>query len=396
MKIRRVTKLILVLVVCMFIISICVFFTFTPSSTRRDYFSGLEVKPSNATYIVVGSSYIKVSPGEKVVTQVDRVIRDKASHYNMNVSPDHRPSDPSELVPWMEGARVRELMEYANVTVIPATNVTVKKINGSYFAPDDKGNFIFKVDVSKLDPLHSIRIDKNTWKEIDTHGMNVLVPTAINNNASLVIGCGDHPGKAAAEAYLAEHGIDCYAPCDRFTSDIMPYKGPGIILGSAPIRPLKNGEGAIIGAQPVYFRVDEKIVVQTTTKAYPDQYCDTPYRYFTNLESKYGVDLNLDVVNASAGKAYKVVEKAREDGANVIGVRVLNEKDKKPVEEWLKEDKNHRAILFHSAPYKAGYSLFFEFPYQVAGQDPAPKFIGNVSDSEIQDILKEIRSLWGG
>ncbi|MDI6882017.1 MAG: hypothetical protein QMC86_04185 [Methanothermobacter sp.] len=325
---------------------------------------------------------------------MDRVIRDRASNYNVDVPPDHRPKNYSELVPWMEGARVRELMKYANVTIIPATNVTVKKINGSYFALDDKGNFIFEVDVSKLAPSHAIRIDENTWKAIDTHGVNVLVPTAIENNASLVVGCGDTPGKAEAEEYLARHGIDCYAPCDRFTSHIMPYKGPGTILGSAPIRPLKRGEGAVIGAQPVYFSVHEKIVVQTTTKAYPDQYCDTPYRYFTTLERKYGVDLDLIVVDANAGEAYKVVDEARKTGADVIGVRVLYERDKKPVEEWLKEDKNHRAILFHSAPYEPGYSLFFEFPYQVAGQDPAPKFIGNVPDSKIQEIFKEIRSLW--
>ncbi|WP_245923959.1 hypothetical protein [Methanothermobacter tenebrarum] len=354
------------------------------------------MSPSNASYIVVGDSYIKVSPRERVVTQVDRVIRDRASNYNLDVPPDHRPRDPSEVVPWMEGARIRELMKYANITVIPATNVTVKKINGSYFAPDDKGNFVFEVDVSKLGRLNSIRIDENTWKEIDTHGMNVLVPTAIEENASLVVGCGDHPGKAKAEAYLAEHGIDCYAPCDRFTSNIMPYKGPGTILGSAPIRPLKDGEGAIIGAQPIYFSVDEKIVVQTTTRAYPDQYCDTPYRYFTSLERKYGIDLDLVVVDANAGEAYKVVDKARETGAKIIGVRVLNEKDKKPVEEWLREDRSHRAILFHSAAYEPGYSLFFEFPYQVAGQDPNPKFIGNISDSQIQEIFDKIRSLWGG
>lgn len=184
-------------------------------------------------------------------------------------------------------------------------------------------------------------------------------------------------------------------PCDRFISDIMPYQGPGIILGGAPIRPLGNEEGARIGAQPIYFSTKEKIVVQTTTRAYPDQYCDTPYRYFTNLERKYGINLDLDVVDANTGEAYKVVAKARETGANLIGVRVLYETDKKPVEEWLKEDKNHRAILFHSAPYEPGYSLFFEFPYQVTGQDLNPRFIKNVSDSQIKNIFEKIRSSWG-
>jgi hypothetical protein len=62
----------------------------------------------------------------------------------------------------------------------------------------------------------------------------------------------------------------------------------------------------VIGVQPVYFSVHEKIVVQTTTKAYPDQYCDTPYRYFTTLERKYGVDLDLIVVDANAVKLIKL------------------------------------------------------------------------------------------
>ncbi len=79
----------------------------------------------------------------------------------------------------------------------------------------------------------------DTEIEINTHGMNVLVPGAIKNNAYLVVGCGDIPGKAKAEAYMAKHGINCYAPCDRFTASIMPYNGTGVILGGEPIRPLK-------------------------------------------------------------------------------------------------------------------------------------------------------------
>lgn len=363
-------------------------------NSDNDPFSDLEVNPSNASYIVVGSSYIIVPPHAKVVTQVDRVTRDKLSHYNKNISPSHRPTSYKELVPWMEGERVGELMKYANVTVILATYVPVKEINGRYFGPDDHGNFVFEVDPSKISPIYSKKISNDTWVEIDTHGMNVMVPGAVKNDAYLVIACGDLHGKAEAETYMAEHGINCYAPCDRFTSDIMPYKGPGTIMGGAAIRPLKEGQGAVIGGQPLYFSTREKIVVQTTTKRYPDQYCDTPWRYFTNLQQNYGIKLNIDVVDAHIGEAGKVVAEARKTGANVMGVRVLNDKDKKPVEQWLKEDENHRAILFHSAAYDPGYSLFFEFPYQVTGQDPDPKFIGDASDSQIQNAEDETRNLW--
>ncbi len=364
------------------------------NSNNKDPFSDLEVTPSNASYIVVGNSYVIVPPHAKVVTQVDRVIRDKLSHYNDNVAPNHQPTSYKELVPWMEGERLGELMKYANVTVIPVTYVPVKKIGGRYFGPDNHGNFVFEVDPSKISPVYSKRIGENMWVEIDTHGMNVMVPGAISNGAYLVIACGDLHGKAEAEAYMAEHGINCYAPCDRFTSDIMPYNGSGTILGGAAIRPLKNGHGAVIGGQPLYFSTNEKIVVQATTKRYPDQYCDTPWRYFKNLQQNYGIKLNVDTVYANIGEAGKVVSEARKTGADIIGVRVLNNEDRKPVEQWLKEDKNHRAILFHSAAYDPGYSLFFEFPYQVTGQDPDPKFIGNASDSQIQNAEDETRNLW--
>lgn len=388
------TKLIIGIITLISIGLIYIFIPHVNSMSSKDPFSDLEVNPSNASYIVVGSSYIIVPPHAKVVTQVDRVVRDKLSNYNDNVSPSHQPANYKELVPWMEGERVGELMKYANITVIPATNVPVKKINGRYFGPDDHDNFIFEVDPSKISSVYSKKINNDTWVEIDTHGMNVMVPDAIKDNAYLVIACGDLYGKAKAEAYMAEHGINCYAPCDRFTSSIIPYQGPGVILGGAAIRPLKNGQGAVIGGQPLYFSTKEKIVVQTTHERYPDQYCDTPWRFFTNLQQKYGIKLNVDVVDANIGEAGKVVAEAQKTGANVIGVRVLNDKDKKPVEKWLKESKIHRAILFHSAAYDPGYSLFFEFPDQVTGQDPDPKFIGNASDSQIQNDEDKIRSLW--
>ncbi|MEM4524740.1 MAG: hypothetical protein QXH54_00025 [Methanothermobacter sp.] len=59
----------------------------------------------------------------------------------------------------------------------------------------------------------------------------------------MVIGCDDRHGKATAETYLAGHGINCYAPFDKFTTDIMPHKGPHHYPGQYPhdkILPLKN------------------------------------------------------------------------------------------------------------------------------------------------------------
>jgi hypothetical protein len=393
-------KFVLPIIICILcitgvIIGILAIYSNTDQKSGQSYFNGLETSPQSASTIVIGASYIKVPENATVVTQVDRVIKDEASDYNVNTPPGQSPTSPKQLVPWMEGARVAELMEYANVHVIPITGVPIKKINGNWYGPDDHGNFIFEVDPSKTGPLFSINGSNSDNKiGINTHGMNVMVPGAIKNNAFLVVACGDLPGKAKAEMYMAARGINCYAPCDRFTANVMGYNGTGVILGGEPIRPIINGTGAVIGAQPVAINKNELIIVQTTNKTYPDQYCDTPKRYFTDLEKVYNIKLNLDVVNANTNQTNLIINEAEKTGANVIGVRVETNNDKKPIEAWLKANPNHRAILFHSAAYEPGYSLFSEFPKQVTGQDPRPIFIKQTSTSELNQIFNQIRSLW--
>jgi len=224
--------------------------------------------------------------------------------------------------------------------------------------------------------------------------MNVLVPGAINNDAYLVVACGDLPGKAKAEKYLSNHGINCYTPCDRFSANVMPYNGTGKIMAGEPIRRCSNGDAAIIGAQPIAIKTNEIIVVQTTNKTYPDQYCDTPNRYFNRLETVYNVTLNLDVINAGRGETEKVINETRISGSKVIGVRVATAQDKTSVENWLRSDPDNRAVLFHSAAYEPGYSLFTEFPNQVTGQDLNPVFIKQTSNTQLNQIFNEIKSFW--
>jgi hypothetical protein len=364
------------------------------NNNNNNYFVDVQAAPQNASMVVLGATNIQVPQGATVVTQVDRVTKDPASKVNNSLSADFKPTSTSQLVPWMEGARVKELMKYANVTVIPATNVMVKKINNTWYGPDDKGNYVYAVDPGKMTNLRSIDVGNNTRIATVTHGMNVMVPTAINNNASLVIACGDLPGKAQAEAYMNTKGINCYAPCDRFTFSLLDQNSSGTSLGTMPIRALKNGKGAVIGAQPISMNLKEKIIVQTTIKGYPDQYCDTPKRYFDGFEKTYNVTLDEVVVDANVGQTGKVVDAAEKNGANIIAVRVLSDKDKIPVEKWLKKDSNHRAVLFHSAAYEPGYSLFFEFPNQVTGDDTKPVFIKNISQSDLQNRFNKVRSLW--
>lgn len=294
----------------------------------------------------------------------------------------------------MEGARVKELMKYAHVKVIPATNVPCKKINNTWYGPDDKGNYIYAIDPGKMTNLRSQNQSDGTRLATVTHGFNVMVPDAVKNNANLVVACGDLSGKAQAEAYLNTKGINCYAPCDRYTFELLGKNESGTSLGTMPIRALKDGKGAVIGAQPVAISLKEKIIVQTTVKGYPDQYCDTPKKYFEAFEKTYGVQLDKVIVDANVGQTPLVVDAARKNNANVIAVRVLNNKDKGPVKDWLKENSNHRAILFHSAAYGPGYALFFEFPNQVTGDDTRPVFINNIPPSDLQDRFSKIRSLW--
>jgi hypothetical protein len=93
-----------------------------------------------------------------------------------------------------------------------------------------------------------------------------------------------------------------------------------------------------------------------------------------SIDSTKFTVLNLSLVRVSAntGEAGKVVKKAEEIKAHVIGVRVCTDQDYKPVAEWLKEDQRNRAVLLHSAVYESGDALFEEFPKQTTFGDLNP------------------------
>ncbi len=52
----------------------------------------------------MGASYIRVPENAKVVTQVDRVIKDMYSKVNVDTPPGQSPNSSKQLVPYMEGA----------------------------------------------------------------------------------------------------------------------------------------------------------------------------------------------------------------------------------------------------------------------------------------------------
>jgi len=69
------------------------------------------------------------------------------------------------------------------------------------------------------------------------------------------------------------------------------------------------------------------------------------------------------------GRADKIIERAQKEKVRAIGTRVTSKEEYKAVSRWLRVDKSHRAILFHSAVYPEGYKLFFEFPTQTTFGD---------------------------
>ena len=173
MKLRRLVILMILCVICTGYLSICLETSYSNNNTDKDYFQGLETNPYDASIMVLGSTYLVVPENARVVTQVDRVIKDVASNINVNTPPGQSPNSSKQLVPYMEGSRVAELMNYADVKVIPITGVPIKNINGEWYGPDENGNFIFGVDPSKAGALFSVNGTDNTTKiEVNTHGMS--------------------------------------------------------------------------------------------------------------------------------------------------------------------------------------------------------------------------------
>lgn len=339
--------------------------------------------------IILGLSQIELKRREAVGVQVDRVIRDIAwqgSAYDVQVPPDRVPENLDDLVPYMEGMRAREMMLWAGVKIFPLTPARGKEKCSNdcyYFAADGQGNFPFLIDPSKVDYQTAYPVPDGSEDEADiilpdTHGFNMVAEQAYLHREELylVMACMDTPAKADAALYLAQNGLHVYAPCDRFTNELMNYRErfedvQGTIIGSAPVK--KTANGAVIGNQPLIIYLDEPIIVQYTDRGYPDFYSDTPWRYFTKLTEFFNIELEIIQVTANVGETHKVIEEAEAAGAQVIAVRINNEDDYQPVADWFNKDPAHRAVLLHSACYEWGAELFAEFPAQTSFGDLMPR-----------------------
>jgi hypothetical protein len=328
------------------------------------------VVPPGTTAFVLGETTIPVRRGARVGVQMERTVRDWLS-YKMDYDPSDGVPRRDDILDYHEGARLRNLIEDAQVRAMPLLGTFLAERGGKWYAPDENGVFRFHVLDDKVQ-YPTGKSHAGLAFMTDTHGVSSMVEQAVRARVDLVIGCGDAPGKAQASYYLASKGIDVYTPCDREVGMLLGHDGPGRILGTAPIR--KTADGAEIGNQPVRFSVAETIVVEDIALDGPHRYYDAPMRYFKTLAAY--VPLRIHPVTIAAERETgKAIAEAERVGARAIAVRVSYDEDYQAVKRWLGASKENRAVLFHSAPYPLGYRLFDEFREQVTFGDPRPRFV---------------------
>lgn len=325
--------------------------------------------PKGATSFVLGASRIVVRPGTRVGVQVERAVRDWLS-YQLAWDGADRPVGKPALLTWHEGARLRDVLDASDASVVPLSGALAVKHDGLWLAADGEGVFRYEVLPDKIQYPTTLVAD-DVALITDTHGISALVQPALRKGVSLVVGCGDSTGKMKAAFDLARRGVDVWFPCDRFAGEILGYDAPGVLIGSAPVR--REGDHAVIGDRPIRFEIEETIVAQDFEGSGPMRYYDAAARYFRALAAIVPVPIEFVAVDG-AGQSARVVERAMALAATVIGVRVQTPEDAAPVRAWLKASPSHRAVLFHSAPYPEGYALFGEFPKQTTFGDARPLF----------------------
>ncbi|MBN2112188.1 hypothetical protein JW707_03760 [Candidatus Woesearchaeota archaeon] len=351
-------------------------FSTTPISAPR------KVKSDNVSSITIGSSSIELTEKDVLVSQADRVSRDWLS-YQIGSSPfsknlltvfsERLTYTDEELLPeigWHEGARIKELASIGLTHIIASGTVVAKK-DDIWYAPDEKGVFRFEVPIDKVLYPTTRFLREDLAVIVDTHGINMIVEQAVRNNATVVVGCCDNPGKIEAAKYLSEKNIKVICFTDKYLPILLGTNHT--VLGSPPIR--RENSSIILGRQPITFSTKEKIVAEDVGDyAKVQSYYDTPARYFRALEKM--ADLNVEYVSLDEmNSTDKVTKKAEETGATMIGVRIFNSDDYRKVKEWLEKDINNKAVLFHSTAYPYGYKLINEFPQQTTFDDINPQLI---------------------
>jgi hypothetical protein len=346
--------------------------------------------PSSAKSMVLGESYIPLTPGMRVGTQVERVYRDwlgtvwdgtNAMAWDFTRKPVALPivRDDSNHA-HHEGALIEEIQKRVNISVTPLFGTLIAKNpdapdpdeEGQWYAPDENGVFRFKVLLDKVE-YPTTHVSENVGWITDTHGISAVVSQALEYKSQLVVGCGDYEGKMKAAYYLAQQGVNVAFPGDRFEDMLIGHKGKGTLIGTAPVHRVgdgrRTGPGFVIGHQPVRFSLSELIVAEDTTARYPTQYYDAPARYFRRLSSY--VPLNVEYV---AVDDENQLDRVLNAAAAVVAVRIRTDKEDAMLRQWLLQSPQNRAVLFHSGLYPWAQGLFADFPSQVTFGDLRPRF----------------------
>ncbi len=345
--------------------------TFQPRFASQEITTtSLEPPPENADGYLLGASSIHVPDGARIVMQAERTVRDWLS-YQLQDDLSTDSTGSAQLLGWMEGARMQDLMQAAAVEAYPVRGVLAVQRDDAWYVADELGTFRFEVLLDKVQ-YASTRIYGSLALLLDTHGIAVLQRAAVLGHADLVVGCGDHPSKMQAAYRLARQGIPVWFPTDRFAGDVLGHDAGATLLGSAPVR--RQGNGAIIGDTPVEFRLAEKLIVQDSDARGNARYYDSASRYFRRLAQYVALDLEFQEVDGP-GQSARIVKRARDTAATAVALRIASAEDAVPLREWLRESPANRAVLFHSVAYPEGAALFRDFAGQVTFGDPRPRWI---------------------
>jgi hypothetical protein len=365
----------------------------TGSFTPRFADSAIETfvaVPPSAKWMVLGESYIPLTSGMRVGTQVERVYRDwlgtvwdgsNPMAWNFTRKPVALPivrDDGNHA--HHEGALVEEIQKRVPINVTPLFGTLIARNpdapdpddEGQWYAPDEKGVFRFKVLIDKVE-YPTTHVSGNVGWITDTHGISALVSQALEYKSQLVVGCGDYEGKMKAAYYLAQHGVNVAFPGDRFEDMLIGYQGKGTLIGTAPVHRVEGveqtGTGFVIGRQPVRFSLSELIVAEDTSARYPTQYYDAPARYFRRLSTYVPLQVSYVAVDDE-----NQLDRVLHAAASVVAVRIRTEKEDAMLREWLLQSPHNRAVLFHSGLYPWAQGLFADFPSQVTFGDLHPRF----------------------
>ncbi len=336
------------------------------------------LKKGNYSKVILGNTKFVVDDSTKILVQTDRVTRDwlAGTVQNpfkgkiLNVFSEKKRWDKNELredIGWHEGGRLDDLLSVDAKYVI-GTGTLIAKTDDKWFAPDENGIFRFEVPIDKVLYPTTRFLRKDLAVIIDTHGVNMLVDQALSHDVDLVIGCGDHPAKAAAAKYLSDKGISVVSFPNKFFHLLLGQNTS--VLGSPPLN--ISRKKVILGDRPVEFTTKDIFVVANSTNAqFSLWYYQTPEHYFSVLEKFIPLNVSYFTMTGFAGQPDLLMFAMRK-GANVIATRVYNKRDYEVLADWLKKSDTRRVILFHSSSYPYGVKLFNDFPTQTTFGDVNP------------------------